>query len=51
MTWIEADITCINLTSHQYIALVPAIVYVSNDEWRHNPIQHPTQYRSKQGRI
>ena len=32
-TWIEADILGINLTPNQYnvLALVPAIVYVSND--------------------
>ena len=44
MTWIEEDILGINLTPNRYNALVPAIVYVSNDEssqshstqWRHN---------------
>ena len=30
-TWIEADILGINLTPNRYIALTPAIVYVSND--------------------
>ena len=31
MTWIEEDILGINLTPNRYNALVPAIVYVSND--------------------
>ena len=31
MTWIEAEILCINLTPNLYNALAPAIVYVSND--------------------
>ena len=31
MTWIEADVLGINRTPNQYNALVPAIVYVSND--------------------
>ena len=30
-TWIEVDIPCINLAPSQYNALVPAIVYISND--------------------
>ena len=30
-TWIEADILGINLTPNRYIALAPAIVYLSND--------------------
>ena len=31
MTWIEAEIVGINLTPNLYNALVPAIVYVSNE--------------------
>ena len=31
MTWSEADILGIYLTPNQYNALVPGIVYVSND--------------------
>ena len=31
MMWIQADIPGINLTPNRYNALVPAIVYVSND--------------------
>ena len=31
MTWIKEDILGINLTPNRYNALVPAIVYVSND--------------------
>ena len=31
MTWIDEDILGINLTLNRYNALVPAIVYVSND--------------------
>ena len=37
MTWIEADIPGINLTTNRYNALVPAIVYVSNDVAKAQP--------------
>ena len=30
-TWIEADIPWINLTTDQYNALSPAIVYITSD--------------------